>query len=296
MGTSFYILLISNLLIQLVNLTYGGIVDQNEIWISTFLIAFIGIPHGAVDHIIFLNKTKRSKVFFYSFYLFLILLYASAWFYYPKLSLFFFLLLSAYHFGQSQMQQYGEMSTRIKKAISFFWGTTVISGFVVIHVDDIIEMTMIYQDFGIFRTVFNFNVFTFLFCSSLLLLISLLYYVRNQVNLLKETIYFLLIMTTFLWQSPFIGFSLFFVFNHSFEVLQTEHSFISTLRKDFKVIDFLKALTPFTILSLTGIALFYFLAEIEFINLSVPFLALVSISSITLPHAVVMEIFYSKQL
>lgn len=295
MGNSFYILLLSNVIIHLLNASFGGIIDQNEVWLSVILIAFIGIPHGAVDHILFLKKTNHSQIFFYTFYLLLILFYVLGWIFFPQISLAFFLLLSAYHFGQSQIQQYTDLPERMSKVLSVFWGVTILSGFVVINFDQILDLMILQSDFNVFTELFNFNVFALIFSVSFFLLTITSIYYRHHINFKKESIYLLLIITTFLWQSPFIGFSLFFAFNHSLEVLQSEHSFLSRVKKNFKYIDFVKDLAPFTLLSLFGISFFYILSEMELFELSLPLLVLISISSLTLPHAVVMEIFYSKK-
>jgi Brp/Blh family beta-carotene 15,15'-monooxygenase len=258
------------------------------------LIALIGIPHGAVDHILFLKKTNHSPLFFYTFYLLLILVYVAGWIIFPQLSLSFFLLLSAYHFGQSQMQYYKALPNRIRKVISTCWGITVLSSFVVIHFDQIVDLMNEQSDFNVFTALFDYNVFLITMCISSVMLVAICIYYRHQINQLKELLYFLLIIATFLWQSPFIGFALFFVFNHSLEVLQSEHSFLSQVKKNFNLIEFIKDLAPFTLLSLFGMAFFYLLSAIELLELSLPLLILISISSLTLTHAVVMEVFYRR--
>jgi Brp/Blh family beta-carotene 15,15'-monooxygenase len=296
MGTSFYILLFANLIIYLVNFVFGGFIDQNEITISLLLIAIIGIPHGAVDHILFLKKTNKSKLFFYSFYLFLILVYIVMWIYFPLISLTFFLLLSAYHFGQSQLQQYPKLKKHTARLMSILWGLSVLSSFVLLNFDQIFSLMNEQSDLVVFTKLFNYSVFNIVFCSSFIgfTFLSLINYKRFAIG--KELIYFLLITATFYFQSVFIGFSLFFVFNHSLEVLQSEHTFLSRIRKNFNFIQFIRDLMPFTLLSLFGITFFYLLSEMELFNLSLPLLILISISSLTLPHAVVMEVFYKEEV
>lgn len=48
-------------------------------------------------------------------------------------------------------------------------------------------------------------------------------------------------------------------------------------------------------LSFFGIVFLRYLPVIERIELSLPFIILITISSLTLPHAVVMEVFYKKE-
>jgi Brp/Blh family beta-carotene 15,15'-monooxygenase len=154
MSISFYILLLSNGLIILLNTFFNGCIEQNEVLISGLLITLIGIPHGAIDHLLFIKKTNRSQLFFYSFYLFLIVLYVLAWVFFPLISLALFLILSAYHFGQSQFEHYDKLSMEVKRIMGFFWGTSVLSFFVLINFSQISDLITQQSDFNIF-TKFN---------------------------------------------------------------------------------------------------------------------------------------------
>jgi beta-carotene 15,15'-dioxygenase len=82
-------------------------------WIDiTFFIVFVlavGIPHGAVDHLIEeRSAAKRGLPFsmlrFLLVYLLQMLGYATLWYFFPALSFGIFLLLSAWHFGESDLQ------------------------------------------------------------------------------------------------------------------------------------------------------------------------------------------------
>ena len=52
----------------------GGIKIENQIFYCSMLIIAFGIPHGALDHILFL-KRNTSQVKFYSIYLGLVLFF-----------------------------------------------------------------------------------------------------------------------------------------------------------------------------------------------------------------------------
>jgi len=78
------------------------------IFFGIFVI-LIGIPHGAVDHLVeekyFQKQKKPFSLFRFLFkYILQIAAYALLWFITPVLSLSLFLLLSAWHFGESDMQ------------------------------------------------------------------------------------------------------------------------------------------------------------------------------------------------
>lgn len=294
MSVSFYILLLSNVLILILNQLFSGFVTENQVYISLVLVAAIGIPHGAIDHLIFLKKTCQNKVFFYSFYLLLISIYAAFWFFFPVASLSFFLLLSAYHFGQSQFQRHSRLSSIEKKVIGFSWGSTVLSLFVLLNLDEIVVMISSYEDFSAFSMLFDPNIFYIIATISGIVLAITALKNKSKFNFTHELVYLILIVFTFYYQSLFLAFSLFFVFNHSLEVMQSEYKFLRKFDLNFNLSKFVVALTPFTLISFFGTIFLYYLSVIEMIEISLPFIILITISSLTLPHAVVMEVFYKK--
>ena len=75
------------------------------------MIALTGIPHGALDHVVAsANDLKMGKQFhlgkFLLKYLIAIFLYAVCWIYFPAISLLFFLLISAWHFGETDIPNF----------------------------------------------------------------------------------------------------------------------------------------------------------------------------------------------
>lgn len=75
---------------------------------ALFLVV-LGIPHGAIDHFVVARiEQKNGRTFsflrFLAVYLLQMALYAILWIFFPALSLLLFLVLSAWHFGQSDIQ------------------------------------------------------------------------------------------------------------------------------------------------------------------------------------------------
>ena len=75
---------------------------ENQLIYSSIFILLLGIPHGAIDHVLFFKKRKMSQTKFYSIYLGLSFLFVILWHILPVISLILFLLISAFHFGESQ--------------------------------------------------------------------------------------------------------------------------------------------------------------------------------------------------
>jgi Brp/Blh family beta-carotene 15,15'-monooxygenase len=73
------------------------------------LIVFTGIPHGAVDHLVEArNRSLHEQKFLLPRFLFIYVLqmavYGLLWYLFPALSLLLFLILSAWHFGESDTE------------------------------------------------------------------------------------------------------------------------------------------------------------------------------------------------
>lgn len=294
MSITFYILLFSNLIFFIASQFFPDLFLEYQTPAALLLIAFIGIPHGAVDHLLFLKKTNRNKTYFYSFYIALLTLYGISWIYFPMISLSLFLILSAYHFGQSQFEKY-DVHTLTKKIIGFIWGVIVLSGLVVFNFNEIQIVLTDYDELNAFVSLFNHEYFK-LICliSTITFLIIGLVNLRFK-SLVKELIYISLIGVTFLIQPLLLGFALFFIFNHSYTVMRSEYKFLSKYDTHFNLSKFIKALTPFTLLSILGTSFLYYLSSTGWITMSLPFILLITISSLTFPHAIVMEVFYTKR-
>lgn len=295
MPVSFYILFFSNALLGLLFFLGVDFLQENSVWIALGLIACIGIPHGAIDHVIFMKNTNRSPLFFYSWYLFLIAVSVFLWMFLPLLSLIVFLLISAYHFGQSQLDRYEIVAKSDRRKLNFFWGMFVLSAFILLNLSEIKLLITKYNEFSHFLGLFNYSLFLVLSIISFLLLVFYGAMYKKEVSLKREIMVLLLIMITFYIQPLLLGFALFFVLIHSIEVMSFEYDFLFKLYRNYNIKRFLKAVMPFTLISIIGTLFFYFLSEMSWIEASFPFLLLVVVSSLTLPHAFVMEIFYSKK-
>ena len=92
--------------------------DYLAIPITIVLITFLGIPHGAIDHIIYYQICRQNpssrvhtqdlpgrseigwRLGFYWNYLLIMAVWAISWLFFPSCTLFVFLVISAYHFGE----------------------------------------------------------------------------------------------------------------------------------------------------------------------------------------------------
>ncbi len=97
-----------------------------QIILFTLGLLAIGIPHGAVDHLLENGHyVERSKAGFILHYLSLAGINLVCWIYFPLYALVFFLLYSAWHFGQTDMQEWHPEENSPFKNIA--WGCLLLS-------------------------------------------------------------------------------------------------------------------------------------------------------------------------
>lgn len=96
----------------------------------------VGIPHGAVDHLLETgNVSGRAAPGFIVKYLGIMVLYFMLWKIFPTAALAVFLLYSAFHFGQSDMQEWG--INRFQNVKSLCWGLTVLFIILTSHAEEV---------------------------------------------------------------------------------------------------------------------------------------------------------------
>ena len=282
---------------------YSGVTELNgpeQVIPAVAFIALLGIPHGAIDHILFLEKSKWSPLAFYAFYLGMVGIYVVAWLYFPALSMLLFLLLSAYHFGQSQLVDIDFSGKWRRMLIYFSWGASILSALIVYNQVEIVNLSKGYEEMQLLLPVMSEtpNLIVLIACTALVVILLAEALVRKRISgdrFAMELFLLFVIHFSFLALPILTAFSLYFVILHSLKVLSDEYKFLSRSRKRLWVKKFIHLLWPYTLLSLIGTAIILGLSYAEWIEVSQLFLVFILISVLTLPHSIVMEKFYQTQ-
>ncbi len=261
-------------------------------------ILLIGIPHGAIDNILYSDKKGFSQGKFIIGYLIIIGINVGFWLLLPDLAYISFLLLSAYHFGQSQFSHHVNNEAWLSKMLYLIWGIALLSGLIYFNLAEVQQIAATYPDFSIFTTVHIPSLLKgFLTGTLVLTLIILAILTAKKIISVKilvaEVILLSLIMMSFYLMPLLIGFTIYFVVLHSYKVLQEEFAFLKTQNTVANLKSFITLLAPFTLFSIFGIALLVVASAQGIIHLSYGYIFLIAISSITLPHAFVMNRFYN---
>jgi beta-carotene 15,15'-dioxygenase len=282
----------------------GTIPPSVQITFFIFFLALTGIPHGAIDHLIEAETAKRQQkkfkiAFFLVKYVLTMLVYAFAWYVLPSLSLLFFLLISAWHFGETDIEY--APKTVLWNATRFIFGCFVLSFLLLFHEA---ETTPILERIS----QNNFNVlavwfYLISFKNSLLLIsfliVLILFYLanKNQLIELNKTHYFrlflIILLTYFLPLLP--AFALYFGGWHALCSFKTIHFYISENNKNaqsFSPISFLKTWSKTLVFSILAISSLIFATWywFRFLQTFDPLpLLFIFLSLITLPHLTVMH-------
>jgi Brp/Blh family beta-carotene 15,15'-monooxygenase len=236
----------------------------------------VGIPHGAVDHLIEIGKWESKKVpLFIVKYLALAALMGICWYFLADWALVVFLLYSAWHFGQAD----GEL-WKLNRVTSFLWGAFLLVYILGTHT---VETNAILQSIGVSEFAFSLPywiVFPWLIWS-----------LMQKKSAFTITILWLIVAT----QLPLLlAFGLYFIGQHS--VTSWKH--ISTALNQSNRSIWLHSL-PFQVGAWLILALFVFLwpttGNYNFDALNKFGVFFIFISCISFPHVITMNMLYGAK-
>ena len=272
-------------LILAFSIIFFGLESSYSILLFLIVMLSIGIPHGSVDHIIaFINPNARkfdSKLIFYVVYLSLIVFNIILWVISPFLGLLVFLIISCYHFGETQVIGYNSTDNKI---LNFVIGANILLSLFLNNIVELQEILYILPQFASLDLSAFDSVFFLLISVAILMLSIVNFEIKRKVPLYAEiTILYMVFFHTDLLTS----FALYFEFCHSLPMLMLEF-------KEFKTDSFIKfylKTLPFTILSIIfGFLLYQFNNDLLTSDNLILFVFII-ISSLTLPHVFIMKDF-----
>ncbi|MFN5704869.1 MAG: beta-carotene 15,15'-dioxygenase, Brp/Blh family [bacterium] len=235
----------------------------------------VGIPHGALDNIVISgNINEKIRISFIIKYLSIAFIYFILWMFAPSIALIFFLIYSAWHFGQSDMQEWFPKNNKAFQNIA--WGVMLLSIILLGHINETNEILSIMNTINI--PLDNSTGYTVAIISTI---ISLCWAVYRS-----KTAMILSIVTLFisLYLPLLTSFAIYFIGQHSI----TGWSHLKSSLKADNFLLFKKAL-PFNLGA-------WFLMILLTLNINNLWLGtfFILISCISLPHVFIMNRFYNK--
>lgn len=273
---------------------------QVEVIFCLVLIASFGIAHGAIDNHLYGFKNFLGNLRFIGVYILVGAAFAGLWFIQASLAFSIFMIISAYHFGQSQLVEEIEDQSLFPRLVYSAWGSWLLSAFLFLNQEELFAMSLNdFERLPVFLWMLENSFQLFLLSSGvlgILLFLSVFMGFLLKSSLLLELYQIAIIFIVFYFSSTLWGFTLYFVILHSGRVLQQEYSYLADGKRVRGVWGFIKLLSPFTIISLVGLTIIVIFFAYFDLQYSYSLLALVFISCLTVPHSWVMDRFYQKSL
>ena len=278
--------------------SYQGFLSQNiQVAFFVTLILLTGIPHGSLDHLIQeANDKRQNRVYnfakFIVKYLLLMAVYGLAWYWFSGISLMIFLIISAWHFGETDLENV-PINSRIWSFTRLFYGFYILSFILLTHTEEvnpIIQQMITGQNNAlVFWKFIQENVKQILYLFGLVL--STIFIVAQSEYFIKfdkiRILRLILILTLTIYLPLLPAFALYFGGWHALCAFDTIHGY---LQKDHPLLTFksvyLKAL-PFTIMAIIFLSAFLYYCK-NYTQAYNPFpILFIFISLITLPHLVI---------
>lgn len=265
--------------------------------LALILVLTVGIAHGANDLLI-IKKIKKNKHSFelnkYTLgYVSMVVLVLALFYFLPWLILIAFIFVSAYHFGEQQLQITKNIFHASKKikALFFMYGLSVLLGLFYFNLNftreiifDLIKVNIpeVYFTSGFFISLsITFLVFIFLLIKKLL----------QPLQVVQEILSLILIFIVFYYSELLFGFAIYFVFWHTIPSLKDQISYLFENQSKQKFLLYIKNALPFWLISVIGLVVLYYLFGRENMFLSIMF---AFIAAVTFPHVIVIERMFSK--
>lgn len=271
-------------------------------WVLIISVFLIGIPHGAIDHImaaeIFNIEMKfKDQLLFYGSYLLLMLMIGAVWIFYPIAGMLIFLLISIYHFGQADMEEYLAEGT----SKPLFWHT--IRGLYIILLIIFSDTSVTYPILEQAMNITEESLLLLISDNTIVIYFSLFIYFTITVfgfmigvfskNLLyiADTI---TLLALFYFAGPLIGFALYFAIWHSAGHINEMREFFRTKNKTLSIFKFYKLSFPFTLISVIGLLVLVYIQNAFGVQDMFLTLMFILISVLTLPHMLIVHKMYSS--
>lgn len=287
------------LLAVLASLLFPEWMDRAEYPLALTLILLVGLPHGATDHLLFRQLVREqgkrvSMGHFYLLYVGLVLLYGVLWMLLPWPALILFLLVSVYHFGQSNWNYLAPRAW----GMALCWGAFVLFVPVIWHFEESREIleTMLRREVpqisqGLKRaTVIG----LVLLNQGLIILKS----VRKEIRIwsgILESVNLWILLGMFLSLPLLLGFSIYFAGWHALSSSMDQIAFFRRQRKDYAGRNYILAAAPYTLMALLGLGMLYIVWSQTAPGTLQPGLLFMFIAAVTLPHILLIDQVYGQE-
>ncbi|MCO6490115.1 MAG: Brp/Blh family beta-carotene 15,15'-dioxygenase [Phaeodactylibacter sp.] len=285
----------------LLGVLYPQLMAQWQLFLAVALIVAIGIPHGATDYLIFQHLSRplwggRRLARFYLNYVLLMTAYALLWWMLPGLALILFLLLSMYHFGQSNWNYVPFQHKVTEYGAYLLWGAFVVLTPILWHYDasESIIRHLIGAPAPAIAKPWRETICIALLAVNLWLAIYLLIQRKVSFRQFAEEVANLAVLALLFVNTPLLlGFALYFVGWHSLSSVMDQVRFFRERLGRYSLKDYVRNTLPLSLAAIAGLA---GMAGIQSslgmgFNIGAVF---IFISVVTLPHMILIDQLYQE--
>lgn len=299
------VLLSAGVLLVLWN-NYISPVPETIQWIifaATILIA--GIPHGALDHIVAkqnssLQHRPFSSTNFYLTYLSRMALYGICWYFFPSFALLLFIVLSAFHFGETDLPLPVSIHKRSAIVLQTNYGLLIVLVLLLTHSQEVLSiLTIIEKDNTVFLSVIfkPLNSILIIFITLSFLILNFLWQYRSHrlspERYIKIAFRTILILGIIVYLPLPLAFAFYFGCWHSLQSLENIRQHLSNSGSEhISFAHLLQKCIPFSLVAFIGIGILTFLATYLKTESVFLFFFFVGIAILTAPHLEVMSDMY----
>lgn len=274
------------------------------IFAITILIA--GVPHGALDHIVakqnsMLQKKPFSSTQFYLTYLSRMALFGICWLFFPSFSLLIFILLSAFHFGETDLLLPTSLKKNLAATAQTIYGLLIVLLLLLTHTQEVLPILSIIkkQNADILSIVFETRNSIFIILITLFILIVTFIWL-HRIQALPYKWYMDIIIRTSIILAIIIclplplAFAFYFGGWHSLHSLETIRKYLSDSGSEtISFTALLKKCVPYSIIAFLGIGILIIMATYLKTESVFLFFFFVGIAILTAPHLEVMSDMYN---
>ncbi len=246
----------------------------------------VGLPHGAVDHLLVQSK-KFNLVRFVVQYVCIIAAYFVLWQWFPVFSLLLFIAYSAYHFGESEMvEMLVSLDSVAQKLYAFIIGLSILLFIIFSHLEtSILVLNSIH---GVSSFLERVDLYTY---KNVVLAVSYFSILPIWWMSKKTCVYLMAILVLGMQMPLMLAFGLYFIGSHSVNAWGHIATKLKTPTKKLH----LQSL-PFNMGAIFIFAIFLYLQSSN-ARLIQSYAAtfFVFLACVSLPHIILMHLFYKKE-
>jgi Brp/Blh family beta-carotene 15,15'-monooxygenase len=284
----------------------GEIPMKIQLLYFAIMIGTTGIPHGALDHVIAkTNAISNGQTFsiqqFLGRYVLAILLYSAAWIFLPGISLIIFLLISAWHFGETDLSNADD--TRPWNLSRLLWGSLVLMLILLTHFEETTSVVLRITQGSVIAEKIMGHVKTngfiyFIVVASFFFAAAAVANSKNKIRISGQYIINLIAILLLCSQLPLLpAFALYFGGWHAIKSFEIIFKFLHDAKEEMasKPLTMWKNALPMTFLAAFGFIFMAYIWNGTGLKMDPLPAIFIFLSIITLPHLDVMDKLINRQ-